>query len=113
MRAALSDVVERHESLRTVFREDEEGPFQVVLAPESVRLGCTTVEVPESDLRGELVSDGQVRFDLAIDIPVRPTPFVVHSDDKPNDVTEHVLLLVHHVVSDGWSLSRSGSRSAA
>ncbi|MCA1225006.1 amino acid adenylation domain-containing protein [Saccharopolyspora sp. 6M] len=105
MRAALSDVVERHESLRTVFGEDDEGPFQVVLAPESVRLGFTTVEVSESDLRGELVSHGQVGFDLATDIPLRPTLFVVHSDDDPNHVTEHVLLLlVHHVVSDGWSL---------
>ncbi|MFF5970812.1 amino acid adenylation domain-containing protein [Streptomyces sp. NPDC012769] len=93
---ALGDVVARHESLRTVFGEHDGVPYQRILpAPPAPLL--TVTDHPVEALVGHT-------FDLAADIPLhaylRPEPSA--SPDAPE---EHVLLLVmHHIASDGWSL---------
>ncbi|WP_075732005.1 amino acid adenylation domain-containing protein, partial [Streptomyces acidiscabies] len=96
LRAALNDVVERHESLRTVFAEDAEGAYQVV---------CSGVEVPwreervaEHDLAGRLSAEAAIAVDLSRELPLRAVLFEVSAE-------EHVLSLVcHHIATDGWSL---------
>ncbi|MFD4428862.1 non-ribosomal peptide synthase/polyketide synthase, partial [Nocardia sp. NPDC058497] len=69
--AALGDVLERHESLRTVFPEDAEGPTQVVLPVEQVLPVAVVREVAEADLADavrEIVGAG---YDLTTQPPVR------------------------------------------
>ncbi|WP_446048049.1 condensation domain-containing protein, partial [Streptomyces olivaceus] len=98
LRAALSDVVERHESLRTVFAEDADGPYQQVLVPAEARPELTVVRTDEAGLRGELEDAARYGFDLAAEIPVRAWLFELGE-------REHVLLvLVHHIAGDGWSM---------
>ncbi|GLZ29518.1 hypothetical protein Lesp02_17080 [Lentzea sp. NBRC 105346] len=76
LRLAMSDVLNRHESLRTIFPEVDGEPYQVVV---------DSPEWPE-------------RFDLTKDIPVRFS-LTSHGD-------EHVLdIVVHHIAADGWSLA--------
>ncbi|MGV9270945.1 amino acid adenylation domain-containing protein, partial [Kitasatospora sp. NPDC003701] len=90
--AALSDVVERHESLRTVFRETDGVPAQLVLPPAPVAVPVLTeaAEVAEAVSR---------HIDLAHDLPIRP--YLLR--EGPED---HVLLLVlHHIATDGWSMA--------
>jgi aspartate racemase len=95
--AALTDVVTRHESLRTVFPDHEGRPHQHVLAPADITLAV--VEVDEDTLDDALAEACAPGFDLATDIPVRATLFATGA-------TEHVLLLVlHHIAADGWSLA--------
>ncbi|WP_176735225.1 non-ribosomal peptide synthetase [Streptomyces sp. EN27] len=98
LRTALADLVARHETLRTVFAEDTDGPFQRLLddaAPEP-RL----VPVTEEALPAALDEAVRYGFDLAAEAPLRVTLFQVAEDD-------HVLLLlVHHIASDGWSMPR-------
>lgn len=78
--AALNDVVERHEALRTVFPEYR---VQHILRP-SVRLQQVgTVELAATR-----------PFDLTTEIPFRAA---LTDDGK-------VVLVLHHIACDGWSL---------
>ena len=97
--AALGDVAARHESLRTVFGVEDGQPYQHV--------------IPAGQARGPGHGDGRRRlaswpgwsrprrrheFDLAAELPVRAWLFTLAEQ-------EHVLvLLCHHIASDGWSM---------
>nr|AAZ23077.1 peptide synthetase [Streptomyces fradiae] len=98
LRAALGDVVARHESLRTVFAEDEHGPHQIVLAPGDAEPGLKAVPTTEDRLRSDLEAEAARPFDLGQAPPVHARLFVL-------DERTHVLLLaVHHIAMDGWSV---------
>ncbi|MFH9426559.1 amino acid adenylation domain-containing protein [Streptomyces sp. NPDC017529] len=98
LRTALSDVVARHESLRTVFTEDGEGPYQVVVEPEIYEPGLAIVGTSEAELPARLREATRYGFDLASENPLRGWLFRL-------DEQEHVLLVVlHHIAADGWSL---------
>ena len=93
LRAALADVVDRHEALRTVFVEHDGQAYQRILEPVEVEL--TTHEAASDEA---LRSAARHRFDLSREIPLRASLFA----DGPG---EWVLMLVlHHIVADGWSL---------
>jgi amino acid adenylation domain-containing protein len=95
--AALADVVERHEPLRTVFPEQAGEPRQEVLS--GAQPWTRIVEVGRSDLDAAVAGAVGHVFDLAIEMPLRVTLFAVSP-------SEHVLLLLfHHIAVDGWSMS--------
>ncbi|MFI9377557.1 amino acid adenylation domain-containing protein, partial [Streptomyces parvulus] len=96
LRAALGDVVARHESLRTVFPETDDAPHQRILDGPNVGLPAT--RVTETELPGALESGARYAFDLSAELPVHARLFTVSED-------RHALLLVvHHIAGDGWSL---------
>ncbi|MCX4587514.1 non-ribosomal peptide synthetase [Streptomyces sp. NBC_01481] len=98
LRAALGDVVARHESLRTVFPEAEGVPCQQVLAPEAAVPRLTVTPTTETELPDVLTSAARHAFDLAVEPPLRANLFELSAQ-------EYVLLLVvHHIAGDGWSL---------
>ncbi|MEZ7154950.1 non-ribosomal peptide synthase/polyketide synthase [Streptomyces sp. MAD19A] len=98
LQAALGDVVARHESLRTVFGEDAEGPFQRVLPAQEARPVLDVVRSDADRLPTELRTAARQTFDLEADLPFRARLFALAED-------EHVLLLVvHHIAGDGWSM---------
>ena len=69
LRAAIADVVARHESLRTVFVEEEGVPFQRVLPVESVPMdrvfGEAVTVVEPGAVAGAAAVVAGYRFDLA------------------------------------------------
>ncbi len=94
--AALTEIVRRHEALRTVLPAPDDEPVQVVLPAAPVEL--PVVDVPGSRLSEELRADLSRPFDLAAGPLFRATLFRVAAED-------HVLsVCLHHIVSDGWSL---------
>ncbi|MDH2430898.1 condensation domain-containing protein, partial [Sphaerisporangium sp. TRM90804] len=96
LRAALGDVVARHEALRTVFPEHEGEPHQVILSPDEAKPALEVLPLRE-ELPRALERAARYRFDLGGEPLVRAHLFVV----GPRD---HVLmLLMHHIVCDGWS----------
>ncbi|MEU8928211.1 condensation domain-containing protein, partial [Kitasatospora sp. NPDC048545] len=95
---AIADVVARHEPLRTVFAEDEQGPYQVVLAPQDVRPELVVVPVTEEELEERRNEAAGHVFDLATDAPVRAWLFTLGEQDQM------LLLLLHHIAADGWSM---------
>ncbi|MBC6447458.1 amino acid adenylation domain-containing protein [Actinokineospora xionganensis] len=98
MRRALSDVVGRHESLRTVFPEGDGGvPHQVVLDAHEVELSIADVAPDAVDAAIE--SAAASGFDLTAQPPLRAHLFATGE-------REHVLvLLLHHIAADGWSMA--------
>jgi amino acid adenylation domain-containing protein len=95
LRAALADVVERHESLRTVFPSDEGEPWQEILT--AFEVPWTFAESTEDSLPDVLAEAAAHVFDLRSELPIRAHLVSLSADD-------HVLLLVlHHIASDGWS----------
>jgi acyl carrier protein len=99
LEAALCDVVGRHESLRTIFPETLGVARQQVLEPWQARLGLAVVGVSEGELPQALAAAAAGGFDLASEPPLRAHLFALGAH-------EHVLLLVlHHIAADGWSLA--------
>ncbi|MEU9504593.1 condensation domain-containing protein, partial [Streptomyces sp. NPDC048196] len=103
LRSALLDVVERHESLRTVFPEVDGEPQQRVIEPRQVALEWAISEVTERELSDALAAAARHSFDLVTEIPIRAFLFDITDSEAAED--ECVLMvLLHHVVGDGWSM---------
>ncbi|WP_109752317.1 non-ribosomal peptide synthase/polyketide synthase, partial [Mycolicibacterium fortuitum] len=102
LRAALADVVDRHESLRTMFAAPDGVPRQVIVAAGQAEFGWDVVDATDwtaTRLQEAIDSASQHTFDLATEIPLRARLFRL-SDD------EHVLTaVVHHIAADGWSIT--------
>ncbi|MEV0383892.1 condensation domain-containing protein [Nonomuraea sp. NPDC050643] len=98
LRGALEDVVARHEALRTVFTVHDGEPAQRVLPAAEARPGFTSVEVAAGELAARVARAARYRFDLGAEPPIHSVLFTTGPD-------EHALLLVmHHIATDGWSL---------
>ncbi|RZL72675.1 MAG: non-ribosomal peptide synthetase, partial [Rhodococcus sp. (in: high G+C Gram-positive bacteria)] len=99
LRAAVTDVVERHESLRTRFPMAGVEPVQVILpVGDSVPdLPVTTVS-NDAELRELLSGAVSVGFDVTEQIPLRAAVFETSATDRT------LLVVVHHIVADGVSM---------
>ncbi|KPI15380.1 amino acid adenylation domain protein [Actinobacteria bacterium OK074] len=98
LRLALGDVIARHETLRTVFPESAGVPHQRVLDPAGARPELPVTDTDEAGLSGLLEAVARRGFDLAAEPPLRAGLFALAPDD-------HVLLVVvHHIAGDGWSM---------
>jgi amino acid adenylation domain-containing protein len=92
--AAVQDVVARHESLRTVFPDVGGEPHAVPLdEDQDLRVVPTTAGL----LDGLLLEEAAHHFDLAEKPPFRAVFFNVAGKDPV------LLLVVHHIATDGWS----------
>ncbi|MEU9117943.1 amino acid adenylation domain-containing protein, partial [Streptomyces sp. NPDC048483] len=98
LEAALADVMARHESLRTVFPDAQGVPCQQVLDPRQVRLRLPVTETCEAELPGRLAEAARYAFDLAAEPPVHAELFATGPDEQV------LLVVVHHIVGDGWSM---------
>src|SRR5439155_24855750 len=72
LRAALSDVVRRHESLRTIFPDIDGEPYQLITEADPE---LAVVEVTGQRLEASLVEAARGGFDLAAQPPLRATLF--------------------------------------
>lgn len=100
---AINTVVERHESLRTVFQVQEDRPVQIIkdtvnVAFPLIDLEQLSSEERETEAHRHAQQEKMLPFDLAQG-PLLRTVLVRFSRN------EHVLLLAaHHIIADGWSM---------
>ncbi|WP_344486870.1 amino acid adenylation domain-containing protein, partial [Streptomyces amakusaensis] len=98
LEAALGDVADRHESLRTVFPETDGAPRQHILEGTDGRPPLIVVETTESQLEEVVTAHSARGFDVSVDLPWRTWLLVTGP-------SEYVLLIVaHHIAVDGWSM---------
>ncbi|MBA3354605.1 MAG: non-ribosomal peptide synthetase, partial [Pyrinomonadaceae bacterium] len=103
LKGSLNEIVRRHESLRTAFEIMNGEPAQVVVPTLDLALPMIDLgELPESrreaELRHLVIEEGRRLFNLARSPLVRAR--LLRLRDK-----EHVLLLtMHHIISDDWSI---------
>ncbi|GAA4240025.1 hypothetical protein GCM10022254_63190 [Actinomadura meridiana] len=97
---AINDLVDRHEILRTVYREVDGRPEQVVRPSGTMplrRLSCTEPELPDV-----LRRVGAHAFDLGAEPPFRVSLISLGP-------TDHVLMtLLHHIAGDAVSMRPFG-----
>ncbi|MDO1482184.1 non-ribosomal peptide synthetase, partial [Rhodococcus ruber] len=99
LKIAVSDVLARHESLRTVFPETDAGTgVQNILPATSVGLDLDPIPASETDLAREVETFVSLPFDVTSEVPVRAKLLRLGA-------TDHVLIVVvHHISGDGFSM---------
>ncbi|GHE73691.1 non-ribosomal peptide synthetase [Streptomyces vinaceus] len=98
LEAALGDLVDRHESLRTVYPDSPQGPYQQVLDTAAAQPVLRTAEIAEADLPLAMAAVAAEGFDVTVDPPVRAHLFTTGPDAYV------FVLVVHHIAGDGWSM---------
>ncbi|WP_037664684.1 condensation domain-containing protein, partial [Streptomyces griseofuscus] len=97
LRGALADVVGRHEALRTLFPAEHGEPRQQIVPADRAEVPFTVLGADEDTLAARISEQAGRPFALDSELPLRGVLFELAPD-------HHVLLLVvHHIVSDGWS----------
>ncbi|MEH2211066.1 amino acid adenylation domain-containing protein [Nostoc sp.] len=103
LRQSLNEIVHRHEALCTSFTTVNGEPVQVIAQTFALTLPVVDLrELPQAKQQAEVerlaTAEAQRPFDLAQGLLLRATLLQLNE-------TEHVLLLtMHHIVSDGWSM---------
>ena len=102
LRAAIDDVVVRHEVLRTTYASEGGHGVQVVQPHRPLALPCIDVSALDAgsrdrDIERAVLEEARRPFDLGADVLLRATLIRAGEED-------HTLVLVsHHIASDGWS----------
>ena len=105
LRRALDRILLRHESLRTTFIFHDEQPLQRIASAEGKNLRFDLLEHDlhqhsnrKAELQRLVEEEGSTAFDLEAGPLIRGRLMQLEGE-------EHVLLItMHHIVSDGWSI---------
>ncbi|MBC6973014.1 amino acid adenylation domain-containing protein [Bacillus sp. Xin] len=99
LQAAFYDIVDRHETLRTIFPNTLGTSYQQILETNEANPTLIVTQTTDSELPKVLAEAVRYSFNLAEEPAIRMELFEINPD-------EHVLLvLLHHIVGDGWSLN--------
>jgi amino acid adenylation domain-containing protein/non-ribosomal peptide synthase protein (TIGR01720 family) len=104
LQASFDALVERHESLRTVFRANAEGLVEQVVQQRAgleiplIDLGAIADGERDARAQEEARRIAETPFDLTADPLLRVA--LIRLDEQ----THLLVVVMHHIVSDGWSL---------
>lgn len=104
---ALRQIIQRHDILRTVYREDED-VVQVILSEFEFSIpqqDLTSIEASERETKlNALIDDDMNRsFSLERDLMLRAS-FIKLSQQSDGEIEGVLLINIHHIACDGWSL---------
>ncbi len=102
---ALSAIVERHDIIKTVYRQNAQAEVNQQLLPSGgfvlTMLDISAIGAGAQQVKLEQIieEEAQAPFDLSTDLMLRGALVKLSND-------EHLLLLtMHHIASDGWSMA--------
>ena len=104
LQKSINQIIARHETLRTTFSEINGTPVQVINPPFELELpkkdlSELTPSEATTKLQKLLQEENKLSFNLEVDPPIRAQLFKLGT-------TEHILqITLHHIASDGWSLT--------
>jgi amino acid adenylation domain-containing protein len=98
--AAISTLENRHETLRTTFMSQNDVELQVIRPFQQKNLRVVEIPIGREELLNEILDTEQnTPFDLKNEVGWRVTLYRMGEHD-------HVLsIIMHHIISDGWSAS--------
>ncbi|MET8607296.1 amino acid adenylation domain-containing protein [Streptomyces rubiginosohelvolus] len=103
LRRALADVAACHEILRTVLPVQDGEAWQQVLDIASAEPALGEAAVSEAELADRIVAEAARPFAVEHETPLRAVLFTAEGEDgKP--VRQTLLLVLHHIAADEWSL---------
>jgi amino acid adenylation domain-containing protein len=99
----FAEIVRRHEILRTTFTLLEEQPVQVISEPAADTLPLIDLShLPASEHRAETARYANIEASRPFDLERGP---LLRVELLRLSAEEHVLLVtMHHIISDGWSI---------
>ncbi|MFE2961051.1 non-ribosomal peptide synthetase [Nocardia tengchongensis] len=98
--AAITDLLGRHEILRTIYPQTADGPEQLVLPLDADLPGLEIHTVARPALEAAVADVLSTTFDVSTQVPLRVALLRV------KDTDDHVLaMVIHHIAADGSSLS--------
>ncbi|WP_256980998.1 MULTISPECIES: non-ribosomal peptide synthase/polyketide synthase [unclassified Rhodococcus (in: high G+C Gram-positive bacteria)] len=98
LQVAIMDVIDRHESLRTVYPDTAAGPQQSILDAAQTVPNLMPVPTSAADIQRQVFSLASTTFDVTVNVPIQARLFEIGP-------REHVIaMVVHHISADGWSM---------
>ena len=103
LRSALEQLIARHESLRTIFGTKGEEPVQIIQEPSGFSLPFQDLtDLPSEERYAEAKEIAQKDIEQAFDLTRGP---LIRARLLKLDDNRHGLIVVmHHIISDGWSM---------
>ena len=99
---AVNAIINRHEILRTIFIVVDQEPFQVVNSDVKINIpiiDLTNAAEQEEKIREILFNEASQHFNLS-EGPLLSVKLIKTAEDR------HIVsLTMHHIISDGWSMS--------
>ncbi|MBU0485479.1 MAG: amino acid adenylation domain-containing protein [Proteobacteria bacterium] len=107
-RQAFATLIERHEILRTSFPEINGKPRQQIRPPDFIdfaQIDLSAEPDPEKRAKEYVAAEGRTPFRLAEDPLLRMRLLKLSAQSATPTTGRFVLVLtVHHIISDGWSM---------
>ncbi|MUL38495.1 non-ribosomal peptide synthetase [Gloeocapsopsis dulcis] len=100
---SFNEIVRRHAALRTTFKTVDGQPVQVIASEIKLTLSLVDLQFVPLEERDRLIqqlatAEAQRPFNLSSDLLLRVTLLQFHANESI------LLLTMHHIVADGWSL---------
>ncbi|MGY2061783.1 condensation domain-containing protein, partial [Nocardia gipuzkoensis] len=96
---AILHVIERHETLRTVYPATDGIGYQVILPLEQAIPDLEPQSLAEDEIEGWLAEFALSGFDVAAEVPLRIGLAELAADDHV------IVVVVHHIAADGSSVA--------
>ncbi|NER25603.1 MAG: amino acid adenylation domain-containing protein [Symploca sp. SIO1C2] len=103
LQKALTEIVQRHEVLRTSFLTDNGKAIQVITPEATIKINLVDLEQLETNQRENAVTE-QAQREATTPFDLENAP-LIRCSVLQLSTSEYVLLLtMHHIISDGWSI---------
>ncbi|WP_225730728.1 MULTISPECIES: non-ribosomal peptide synthetase [unclassified Nocardia] len=100
LRAAIADVLARHESLRTVYPVDDAGePYQHIVPISEVIVPLQVSTHSGGNTLERAMRSAADGFDLTRELPIRIRLL------RPDSGPALLVVVTHHIAADGWSIA--------
>ncbi len=108
LNTALNNIIQRHQILRTVYKQNDGNPYQEVLSDYDFSIKVIkSVEGTDEAIEVLAKEEADIPFDLASDLMIR-AKFIEftssgNASSKNTSAGGVLLITLHHIASDGWS----------
>ncbi|ARU62804.1 hypothetical protein CBW65_18870 [Tumebacillus avium] len=102
LRRSIGEIVSRHDALRTVFAEADGHPYQVVLPELALDVPFVDLSSQEGDIQA--LADQLVAAEVARRFDLARGPLISAKVIGLGQQEYLLVMNVHHIVSDGWSI---------
>ncbi len=101
---AFSEIIRRHEALRTVFRLVDGEPRQIVQPPYELKIEMGDIRGPNGEAADEQTIRQTITREAARPFDLAQGPLVRVHLVRVSEADYALLVNVHHIVTDGWSM---------